>query len=47
MFLDTILKHSVKHFLLNIIESDHWVTSTINLHISGINCDRDFKFEVH
>ena len=26
MFLDTILNHSVKHFLLNIIESDRLTT---------------------
>ena len=45
MFLDTILKHSVKHFLLSIIESDRLAT-IINLYISGTNCDRDFKCEI-
>ena len=43
MFFLTILKRSV----LAYIESDHWVTNTISLHISGTNCDRDVKFEAN
>ena len=46
-FLHTILKHSEKRSVLNIIETDHWVTNTINLYVSGTNYDIDFKSEAY
>ena len=42
----TILKHPVKCSVLTYIEGDR-LTNTINLHISGTYCDRDFKFEAN
>ena len=54
MFLHTILKYFAKRPVLTFIESDrlttqriYWVTNTTNLHISGTNGDKDFKFEAY